>query len=88
MDLYDEEMEGSNPRSESGEDEGTTGLLPVGFFKDKSPQPGDICSVEVVKIYDDQVEVRYVSHGEDESMEEESPEQSMPSPEMEDEMMA
>lgn len=45
--------------------ESPTALLPYNAFGDKTPEPGDVCSFRVVNVYDDQVEVEYVPHGEE-----------------------
>lgn len=37
-----------------------TALLPKSFFGDKDLEPGKTCKVEVVHIYEDEVEVKYV----------------------------
>ena len=56
----EESMQPPQEREEA--DMSEMGLLPLSFFSGKEPQPGEICSVEVVKVYDDQVAVRYVKH--------------------------
>lgn len=62
MDMYDEATDSTQatpPKEDSG---APTGLLSKDFFMGKEPKPGDICSVKVEKIYDDQVEVSYIPH--------------------------
>lgn len=45
-----------------GEEGEQTGLLPKSFFGSKDLTPGNQCKVEIIKSYDDEVAVRYVSH--------------------------
>ncbi len=71
--MADDYMDEDAETTGSPEDEGApTGLLSKSFFMGKEKQPGDICSIEVVKVYDDQVEVKYIAHegGEEDAMEE------------------
>lgn len=71
-DLYDSESDAtqSKPPADMGDMEGgPTGLLPKDFFVGKEPTPGSICSVQIVKVYDDQVEVKYISHDQEEGAE-------------------
>ncbi len=51
--------EESTPEDESGDE---TALLPVGFFSGKELEVGGKCQVEIVHIYGDEVEVKYVKH--------------------------
>ncbi len=51
------------PQEDSG---GSTALLPKSFFPGGSPQPGKECTVRVVRVQDDQVEVEYSEKGGDE----------------------
>jgi hypothetical protein len=68
----------SPPTTDAGEktesnDEGEqTGLLPKSFFGSKELTPGKQCKVEIVKTYDDEVQVKYIAHNGD-SKESESP---------------
>lgn len=57
-----------NPKEESTEDESgdETALLPKSFFGGKPIEPGTKCQIEIVHGYDDEVEVKYVSHGDKE----------------------
>ena len=52
-------------KPEEQEEEGATGLLPRNLFGD-NPQPGTRRTVEIVHVYDDEVEVKPVSGGETE----------------------
>lgn len=54
-----------NPKEDKDEN---TALLPKDFFGDKELKPGNQCTIEIVRSYEDEVEVRYVKH-EDESKE-------------------
>lgn len=45
-------------------DSASTGLLPREFFQGKDLTPGTKCEIEVVKVHDDQAEVRYMPHEE------------------------
>lgn len=58
---------------ESSESDASTGLLPTSFFQGKDLQPGSRCEVEIARVHDDQVEVKYVSHSQDEEMTEPAP---------------
>jgi len=62
----------SEPTEKKAEDPSTS-VLPKSFFKDKELEPGSLCEIEIVEVYDDSVEVRYAS---DES--EVEPETEMP----------
>lgn len=42
--------------------EGKTDILPISFFPDP-PKPGDVCKLDVLKVHDDSVEVRYHPEG-------------------------
>lgn len=53
---------------ESGEE---TALLPKSLFSGKDIEPGSKCEVEIVHVYDDEVEVKYVPHGTKEEPKEE-----------------
>lgn len=55
-------------REESDEE---TALLPKSLFGDKELEPGKQCKVEIVAVYDDEVEVKYVPHDDSESDDEE-----------------
>jgi hypothetical protein len=45
------------------DEESDTGLLPKSFFGDKELKPGNRCTVEIVRCYEDECEVKYVKHG-------------------------
>lgn len=69
----DEAEPSSTPETPEKQDEGedeNTALLPKSFFEGKELKPGNRCMIEIVRPYEDEVEVRYVKHG---SKEEESP---------------
>ena len=51
-------------------DEKQTALLPKNFFGGKELEPGRECKVKIQKVYDDEVMVEYVPHGEKESSDE------------------
>lgn len=54
--------EEESKENESGED---TALLPKSLFAGKDIEPGSKCEVEVVHVYGDEVEVKYVKHKQD-----------------------
>lgn len=56
--------------SEPTDDVTETATLPKSFFGDKEKKPGDRCEVEVVRLYDDEVEVKYIPHADKEESEE------------------
>lgn len=60
------EDESYYPETDSGESDteetSETSILPVSFFQGKELEPGKKCEVEVVAVYGDEVEVRYVEH--------------------------
>lgn len=62
--------EDANPKDEK-EYTGKTALLPLEFLGNKELNPGDIISVKVMKVNDDQVEVCMASDKEEESQESE-----------------
>lgn len=64
---------GDSPQEESSENDSATGLLPTSFFQGKDLKPGSRCEVEIARVHDDQVEVKYVSHSQDEEMAEPAP---------------
>ena len=52
--------------NESEEDTGEeTALLPKSFFQGKELEVGKKCEVEIVSLYDDEAEVKYVEHKKD-----------------------
>lgn len=54
------------PAGDTEESDGaTTAVLPLSFF-DEGVQPGDTCTVTVVRVHDDQVEVKYDKSAESE----------------------
>lgn len=55
-----------------------TALLPIDFFQGKELNPGDTCSVQIEKVEDDQVQVKYLSEGAEEKSEEQSSEAAPP----------
>ena len=67
-DMYEDGEETNTPEDAEGKTEAAaseTGLLPKGFFQGKDLSPGNRCEIEIVKAYDDQVEVKYVPHQKD-----------------------
>lgn len=58
------EDESSSESTEELEDSGETSILPMSFFQGKEVEPGKKCEVEVVAVYGDEVEVKYVEHRE------------------------
>lgn len=46
-----------------------TSLLPIAFFQGKELEPGTECKVRIESVEDDQVQVSYVPHTEEESEE-------------------
>ncbi len=60
------------PEEAKGEE--ATGLLPTAFFMGKTLEPGSVCEVEIVRVHDDQVEVKYVPHTEENETEQPLPE--------------
>ncbi len=61
------------------DEEGATALLPKSFFPDP-PEVGKHCTIETVRVHDDQVEVKYVPEGEEESGEETAPPEAAAEP--------
>ena len=55
-----EEMPEEAKEDAKGEDR--TALLPKAVFAGKDIEPGTRCEVEVVRVHDDEVEVKYVPH--------------------------
>lgn len=70
-DTPDEKGEGEDKSSESG-----TGLVSKAFFGDKELKPGTTCRVKVEKVYDDQVSISYIPHGESDSDEDDKTKES------------
>lgn len=70
-------MEVDTPQSEDSDNK--TALVPTDFFQGKDLTPGTTCSVKIERVLDGQVEVSYVPHAEEESMEGESGDQEMAS---------
>ena len=68
----DEPESVDSPSEESGESGEKTALIPISFFQGKELEPGSTCSVKVVSVEDDQVQVSYVAHEEEEASEEAS----------------
>lgn len=56
-----------NPAEEKSESK--TALLPIAFFQGKELKPGTTCSVKIESVHDDQCEVSYVAHDQEESKE-------------------
>lgn len=56
---YEDGEQEATPRSEEN-----TALLPMSFFPNP-PEVGKTCKVEVVHVYEDEVEVKYISHKSD-----------------------
>ena len=60
--------------SAEAEGEGRTAILPKDVFMGKPLEPGTRCEIEIVKVHDGEVEVKYIPHGEEEEpVEEEMP---------------
>lgn len=51
------------PESKENETGEETALLPKSLFSGKDIEPGSKCEVEIVHVYEDEVEVKYVPHG-------------------------
>jgi hypothetical protein len=69
---YEDEASASDPspEMEEGEDETPeveTALLPKSIFEDKELKPGNKCEFEIVSVFDDEVEVKYVKHDKEET---------------------
>jgi hypothetical protein len=60
------------PEKEHKEDEGATALLPKSFFEGKDIKPGEQYYVEIVRSYEDEVEVKYPHQIKGEESDEES----------------
>ncbi len=45
----------------------STGLLPKSFFEGKELTPGTVCKVKIERVLDDEVEISYVPHDDEES---------------------
>ena len=52
-----------------------TALLPLSFFEGKEVTPGTVCKVRVERVHEDQAEVTYLPHSEEEGSEAEVPEE-------------
>lgn len=59
---------------EKKDEDGATALLPKSFFEGQELKPGEQYYVEIVRSYEDEVEVRYPHKVKGEDDEEESPE--------------
>lgn len=68
-----DESDSSEAPEKAREEESETALLPKSLFGDKDLKPGSRCSIEVVAVYDDEVEVKYVKHEENGSKEDDMP---------------
>jgi hypothetical protein len=82
-DYYNDEATASQPpptdqATDKADDSGATALVPRDFLGEGGKQPGDRCEIEVVRVFDDQVEVKYVEHTEDSPVEEPAPAMSAP----------
>lgn len=74
------------PEAEPAESKGTkTTLIPIDFFEGKELEPGTTCEVRITKVHDDQAEVEYVPHTEEEAPE--LGEETAPMPSGMEEMM-
>ena len=80
-DYYDEGggSDKAMPEGSDNEKDNTdsTALLPKSFFQGKELEPGKQCKVEIVKLYEDEAEVKYVPHDDKESKAEEDSESPM-----------
>ena len=56
----DEGQEEPAAEEQVAKDGDPTALLPTTFFPDGNPQPGKVCSVQVERVHDGQVEVKYM----------------------------
>ena len=74
----DKGMEGGERSEGSDTGMGETTLMPKSMFGDKDLTPGNECTIKIVKVHGDEVEVAYVPHGEEkeEKAEGESPEEA------------
>jgi hypothetical protein len=48
-------------------DESQTALLPKSFFGSKDLKPGHKCTVEIVRLFEDEAEVKYLPESKEES---------------------
>ncbi len=65
-----EGMEGGEQSERSDTEMGETTLVPKSMFpSDKQPEPGSICSFKVVALHDNEAEIVYVPHEEEEKAE-------------------
>lgn len=76
-----------NSQEDSKGSETSTALLPIAFFQGKDLKPGSVCSVKIEKVEDDQAEVSYVPHDQEEAGEEAPPESSQGGAEVPESMM-
>lgn len=61
-DLYDVDPRATPEKSEGEEAKAETALLPKSFFQGKELEIGSRCEVEIERVLDEEVEVRYVEH--------------------------
>lgn len=77
-DYYDQGDDSGNDQPEPDmpekDNSDSTALLPKSFFQGKAPEVGHECKVEVVHVYEDEVEVKYLPEGKDEEKSEPAPE--------------
>lgn len=72
-DLYDDGEEATPaPRKSDKDAPETTALLPKSFFQGKDLDIGKQCKVEIVRLLDSEVEVRYVRHEDKDKEEDDS----------------
>lgn len=69
-DMYSDEGPDEQPQApadtESESTDAPTAVLPNDFFKQGDLKPGYICRVEVVRVHDDQTEIKYLGSEQDE----------------------
>lgn len=67
-DYYSDSMESSSEEEdedqEAKDDSTQTALLPKSFFQGKNLSVGKQCKVEIVRLLEDEAEVKYVPHSE------------------------
>jgi hypothetical protein len=78
QDYFDDASQGTSDNSPGAEPmrkaDDSTALLPKNFFPNpEDKKPGDRCEIEVVRVHDDEVAVKYVQHDEEENAEAEQP---------------
>jgi hypothetical protein len=79
-DFYQTEGRQKEPDGSMEESDENTTLVPKSFFGGKDLEVGKKCEVEVVALYEDEVEVKYVKHKDKEEKPDEPEREDMEDP--------